>query len=125
MRNCPACGAEYTDKAVVCSDCQISLVDGPAPATSDQGVELVRWEPVHSPPDQVAAVMLQGVLDAEDIPVRVEEHTLAGYGPLLNALKAGSWGSILVPAEHAEEATRLIDDYLQGVAEGSDEDAED
>ena len=115
MRSCPSCGAEYTEKAVVCSDCQGTLVDGPAEVASGD-VELVRWERVHGPPDQVAAVMLQGVLEAHEIPVRVEANTLAGYGPLFSSLTADSWGSILVPAEHAEEATRLIDDYLQAIA---------
>ncbi len=126
MRSCPACGAEYTEKAVVCSDCQGTLVDGPADVASDDDVELVRWERVHGPPDQVAAVMLQGVLEAEDIPVRVEANTLAGYGPLFSSLKADSWGSILVPHEHMEEATRLIDDYLQSIADDaeSEEDAD-
>jgi hypothetical protein len=121
MRSCPSCGAEYTDKAVTCSDCQGTLVDGPADTAPDAEAELVRWERVYGAPDQVAAVMLQGVIEAEDIPVRVEANTLAGYGPLFSSMKADSWGSILVPAEHAEEATRLIDDYLQGLAE----DAED
>ena len=115
MRSCPACGAEYTDKAVVCSDCQASLVDGPAAATLDSAVELVRWERVYGPPDQVAALMLQGVLEAEEIPVRVEVGTMAAYGALRSSLKADSWGELFVPAERAEEATRLIDEYLEGI----------
>ncbi|MBT3267822.1 DUF2007 domain-containing protein [Candidatus Poribacteria bacterium] len=115
MRSCPACGTEYTDKAVVCSDCQASLVDGPAEATPDSSVEFVRWERVYGPPDQVAALMLQGVLEAEEIPVRVEASTMAAYGALRSSLKADSWGALLVPAERAEEATRLIEEYLQGI----------
>ncbi|MAF10148.1 hypothetical protein CMK11_06815 [Candidatus Poribacteria bacterium] len=114
MRSCPACGAEYTDKAVVCSDCQASLVEGPAASTSAT-VELVRWERVYGPPDQVAALMLQGVLEAEEIPVRVEASTMAAYGALRSSLKAEAWGALLVPAERAEEATRLIDEYLEGI----------
>ena len=125
MRSCPSCGAEYTEKAVVCSDCQGTLVDGPAEPASDSNVELVRWERVYAAEDQVAAVMLQGVLDAEDIPVRVEANTLAGYGLLLNS-KAESWGAILVPVEHAEQAALLIEDYLAGIdADDADADSDD
>ena len=126
MRSCPACGAEYTEKATVCSECQVTLVDGPAATAPDTDVELVRWERVYAAQDQVAAVMLRGVLEAENIPVRVEESTLAGYGPLLNAFKEESWGAILVPGEHAEEAALLIRAYMAGIdddaATGEDDD---
>ncbi|MEO2004060.1 MAG: DUF2007 domain-containing protein [Candidatus Poribacteria bacterium] len=125
MRSCPACGAEYTDTAIVCSDCQGTLTDGPAEVHADPSVEFVRWERVYGAPDQVAAVMLEGVLEAADIPVCVEAHTMAAYGPLPSSLKADSWGSLLVPAEDLDEAKRLIDDYLQGVAEGFADDGDD
>jgi Putative prokaryotic signal transducing protein len=63
--------------------------------------------------DEVEGEMLRGLLEGEGIPSMVRAHGISGRllaEPLLNP--QGSSGSLLVRAEHAEEARALLGETL-------------
>ncbi|MDA1191895.1 MAG: DUF2007 domain-containing protein [Candidatus Poribacteria bacterium] len=74
-------------------------------------VELIRWTSLTGVPHQVAAVMLMGVLEASDIPARLEEHTIPAYG-LPSIVRGDAWGEVFVPQEHLDDARSIMEEYL-------------
>jgi hypothetical protein len=68
---------------------------------------------VHTAGSEVEAVMLQGVLADAGIPVFLRSHVIPGYA----AAFPPGWGDLLVPAERAADARRLLADYLASLAE--------
>jgi hypothetical protein len=111
MPVCPVCRAEYVEGAVVCSDCQASLADErdlpAAPA-----VERAHWVRLVAVPNPVAGVMLSGVLEAADIPARLEERTIPAHGVIPSTWHEQGRGDLCVLEEHAERARLLIEEYL-------------
>ena len=124
MSFCPVCGAEYVESAVTCSDCPARLVEGDPPDTEP---EVITWERIAGVPNQVAGVMLLGVLEAASVPARLEEHSIPAYGAIPSTWSQESWGTLVVPQEHVAQASALIDEFIGQAAretvDGEDEDA--
>jgi hypothetical protein len=121
MPFCPSCGAEFVPGRVICPDCHISLTEEPLPVPE---VEQVKWEKVIGVENQVAGVMLTGVLQSAEIPVYLEERTIPAYGAVPSSWSEDSWGDLYVPHEYFDTASDLVADYLAQVALSSDPESE-
>ncbi len=122
MSRCPHCGADVNNVsttasqggASTCGECggaleQTRHEDAPAM------VERIDWVKAVGAPHPVAGVMLMGVLEAAEIPARLEERSIPAYGAIPSSWNEDAWGIIYVPAEYAAEATREIEAYLKAL----------
>ena len=120
MKYCPDCGAKYEDAVAACPKCREVLSDvDPARAGSPQVI--------HRVPDAAAGALLCGMLEHNGVHAILRSATLPGYGTVRRDWGTSAWGEILVPAREAEEAQRLILEYLQALESGGrvmDEDVE-
>lgn len=120
MKYCPECGASYDDEYAACPRCREILTDvDPARSGSPQVV--------HKVPDAAAGALLSGMLVHNGIHAILRSATLPAYGVVRRDWGTSAWGEILVPAQEAAEAQRLIAEYLQELERGgrvTDEDVE-
>jgi len=104
---CPSCGAEYRPGSLYCNDCRVALVrarpagiandaDAPDDASSDEPTDLVDMGQF----PRLHAQILRRRLESASIPVLVEWSGTA----------ADSFGTLLVPSEHAEFAHAVINE---------------
>jgi hypothetical protein len=112
MRYCVNCGSEYQDSVRECADCPGSaLVDAaamrqrglPLPGERDQR----RFVRVGSAEDPLTAEDYVQLLETQGIPVIAHAHR----GGSVDALTTGvvqDWWELLVPQEHAAQASALL-----------------
>jgi len=115
MPYCPKCGYEYEAGVKACPDCGEALVE----ALPEPG------EPVNEPlaavyeaPDEIMSVMVRDMLQDAGIPVAVQ----TGRVPWLDDVRFSATGfhsRLLVFESRAEEARRLIAEYLADVESGT------
>lgn len=116
MPFCPKCGYEYEPGVEVCPDCGEALVEA-LPAEEQEPVN----EPlvaVYEAPDEIMSVMVRDMLQDAGIPVAVQ----TGRVPWLDDVRfsaSGFHSRLLVFESRAEEARRLIEEYLADVESGS------
>lgn len=108
MPFCPKCRAEYVEGVDTCEDCHVPLVAELPPKDVPDYVELVEIQRV---PDEVAGVMMKGVLENSGIGVVLLPAKIAGY----NIKSTWYWGKLLVPKEDLEISRKLLDDYLNSL----------
>ena len=108
---CPECGKHWDAPTVACPECRDVLVDAPP---VESGPPVV----VHRVPDATAGALLAGLLENHDIPVRLRNATLPGYGDVRRDWGTSAWGELMVQPEHAEEARQLIAEYLAALERG-------
>lgn len=126
MSLCPHCGADVRANvkkfhallsgggASTCGECGGALEHArheDAPVL----VERIDWVKAVGAPHPVAGVMLMGVLEAAEIPARLEERSIPAYGAIPSSWNEDAWGIIYVPAEYAAEAAREIEAYLKAL----------
>lgn len=68
---------------------------------------------VYAAPDNIAAEMVRGVLEAEGIRAVIDKQVTDGYAQPLR-LAAGFWGEVCVAAQDAEVARAVLDAYEAG-----------
>jgi hypothetical protein len=112
MRLCPECRTGYEPAVVACKTCRVPLVD-PAEMPPAEGerewVELAEIRPV---PNSVSGAMWKGALESQGLHPVIRSNALPAYGEVMRDWSARAWGMLLVPAEEAEEATLVLDDFL-------------
>jgi hypothetical protein len=116
MPFCPQCGYEYRDGFSVCSDCGIELVEQkPEPKLKHHNERSVV---VFKAIDDVQAMTMKAVLESAGIPV-AEIADRSGVMDGLNVALSDEIYSRLVTIEsRAEEATKLIQEYLDAYQRG-------
>ncbi len=80
------------------------------------------WEVVHEISGELQAEMLRGLLEAQGIPVMLnQEGAGRAYG-----ISVGRLGQvqILVPSSHAESARSILNDYYAGIYEEEGDDSD-
>jgi Putative prokaryotic signal transducing protein len=124
MAYCPQCGTEYREGSPECIDCHVALRPGPLPAAVREPEQAlprdVKLIPVHIFSGGTAlmeAHLAKSWLESEGIPCVLPGETSVGMLPVLDV-------PLLVRQEDADEATRILKEYLESnAAEQNDEPA--
>ncbi len=121
MPFCPKCRAEYVEGVDMCEDCQVSLVAELPPKDVPDYVEIVELQRV---PDEVAGVMMKGILENSGINVILRAAKIPAYNGIASTWSTAYWGKLLVPKEDLETSRKILDDYLNSLeAEAVEEDS--
>lgn len=113
MAYCPECLTEYAEGSPECIDCHVGLRPGapPVPAVAarkfelPRDVKLVRVRVFSGPTAPVDAELARNWLESEGIPCVLPGENSAGLLPVLDV-------PLLVREEDAEEAARVLREYL-------------
>jgi hypothetical protein len=82
-----------------------------------QGEDLVV---VYHAPDQLSAEVVKSYLDDEGIPAVIESKMVAWMDGLMK-MGEGYWGNVVAPAEHAERAKLVVQAFLDGASQSTNE----
>ncbi len=69
---------------------------------------------VYKAPDMVAAHMVKGLLDNNNVPATIRSLQIPMYNDVA-MMQCNTWGEILVPKTYEEKATGIIKDYLESI----------
>ncbi len=69
---------------------------------------------VYKAPDMVAAHMVKGLLDNDNIPSTIRSLQIPMYDDVA-LMQCNIWGEILVPKSYAEKAAKIVKDYLESL----------
>jgi len=117
MPYCPKCGYEYLPTVQQCPDCGAALT--PEPPAEPQPIE----EPlvaVYEAPDEVREIMVRTVLQEAGIAATVQSGFDLAFDGLLG-VPSGHHSRLLVFESRAQEARRIIAEYLAEVETGEAE----
>jgi len=109
---CPQCGVEYREGFTECSDCQVPLLEGPAPPEApspfDPNLDLVV---VLETNDQIRLSMAKGLLDDAKIPY----FLLGEIATLVSDVDAflHKWVRVQVPRDREQEVRELLQPLLE------------
>jgi hypothetical protein len=117
MAYCPRCATEYEEDASECIDCHLPLRPGPPPASLLERNRRpmrgdVKLVPVHVFSGGTAvmeAELARSWLESEGIPCVLPGEASVGMLPVLDV-------PLLVCEEDAEEAKRILKEYLESDA---------
>jgi hypothetical protein len=98
-----------------CPDCGVK-VSPPPPAVAGDDREL-RTKVVYLAPDELTAITLQKVLEAEEVEAWVQSIQVPYYDGLIGMME-GYWGRLLVLEDQEAKARRIIEDYLRNLGPG-------
>ena len=73
---------------------------------------------VYRAPSMIAANMVKGLLENNQIPVLVRSLQIPMYNDVA-LMHCSVWGELLVPKTHEHQAADLIRDYLDSIEEDS------
>jgi len=114
MPHCPECRAEYEEGIERCTDCDVPLAPGGAPPD-----DWSDWEVVRSVGTDSEASLIAGLLEAEEIPVAVENirvHALPEtFGDLADV-------RVRVPSASLEAAEKVLAQHEKAFAGAADDD---
>jgi len=112
---CPKCRYEYETGVLMCSDCNMSLVDqlavGAAAAVTPDG----SWVVMGQVASQVKSEMAKGSLDSNNIPSMILSSSFGASGGTLGMMAGGHHGGgdvIMVPREYREDAEIILEAVL-------------
>jgi len=69
---------------------------------------------VYKAPNMIAANMVRGILENNDIPFTVRSLQIPMYDDIA-LMHNEVWGEILVPKKFRDQALKLIDDYCKNI----------
>ncbi len=118
MPFCPKCRSEYIEGVIICSDCNVLLIDELPPKDEVQYIELVELEKV---PNEISGVMMKGILENNGIDVILRPAKIPWYDGIANSWSAYYWGILYVPKEQAEISRKILDEYLASLDKEKDE----
>jgi hypothetical protein len=99
-----------------CPDCGVKVA--PAPGTAEAGEDReLRTRVVYLAPDELTAVTLQKVLEAEGVDAWVQSIQVPYYDGLIGMVE-GYWGRLLVLEDQETKARRVIEEYLRDLGPG-------
>ena len=116
MHLCPECRTAYEPAVVLCRSCRIPLVDPAEVPPTDGEREWVELVAIRSVPDAVTGAMWNGALQSQGLHSFVRSHAIPAYGEVLRDWTTRAWGTLVVPADEAVEATLVLDDFLATAA---------
>jgi hypothetical protein len=111
---CPACGVEYRDGFIECSDCRVALLAGTRPPEPEP---VPRFDPamdlvvVLETNDRIQLAMIKGLLEDAAIPFFV----LGQIATLVQDVDGflHKWVRVQVPRDREAEARELVGALLQ------------
>ena len=112
MPFCPKCRAEYIEGVDTCEDCQVPLVAELPPKDVPDYVDLVELRRV---PDELAGVMMKGVLENNGIEVVLWAAKIPGYDGIASTWSTYYWGKLLVAKDDLEISRKILDAYLSSL----------
>ena len=112
---CPNCGTGTTG-ADFCPDCGLKVGAGETCAPVAENRQL-RTRVVYKSPDELSALTLQRVLEAEGLECWVRSAQRSGVDTM-NAWVEGYWGEILVFEDQEEAARNVIEHHLRRLGSG-------
>ena len=113
---CPNCGTGTTG-AEFCPDCGIKIVAGAACTAAGAVDRALRPRVVYKSPDELTALTLQKVLEAEGIESWVRSAQRSGFDAMTHWVE-GYWGEILVFEDQEEAARNVIEHHLRRLGSG-------
>ena len=118
MPYCPKCKYEYQPGVSVCPECGEPLVVElpPEPAPEFVNEPLVA---VYDAPDEVMSIMVRDLLEDSGIPVAAQPGRAPTVLDGIDLSQHGFHSRLLVFESRADEARRLIADYLADVESGA------
>jgi len=114
-RSCPNCGLSSIE-GEFCPDCGVKVAPPPATEEPVEDREL-RTRVVYLAPDELTAITLQKVLEAEGVESWVQSIQVPYYDGLIGMVE-GYWGRLLVLEDQEARARRVIEDYLRNLGPG-------
>ncbi len=114
MPFCSQCNVTYKEAISICPDCQIDLVPQ---AAQTEISEYGDWYAIESVPNELAANILQSVLEDSNIPVYVRCHDVPNYGGVKGNATQSEWGDILVPTNLVPQARECLKAYFDSLKE--------
>ncbi len=113
--SCPNCGMTSIE-GEFCPDCGVKVSPVPEDGRPDQDREL-RTRVVYLAPDELTAVTLQKLLEAEGVDCHVQSIQVPYYDGLIGMVE-GYWGRLLVLEDEEPRARRIIEEYLRNLGPG-------
>ena len=107
MPFCPQCHAEYVEGKLECNECQIPLVAQLPPPDPPEQFSNTPTEVVYDAQDEVSALNVKDILEANGIPVWIRSFENVYYDGLMKTM-TGCWGRLWAPVEFADQARALI-----------------
>ena len=118
MEICPNCGMGSHDKGF-CLECGVkvtSMSSSPDQTKPAPDRELCT-KAVYKAPDELAALTVQKVLEAEGIRAWIQSIQIPWYDGIMKMVE-GYWGKVVVFEDEEEAAQRAIEDYLKSRGPG-------
>ena len=116
MNTCPHCGLGTLDEEF-CPDCGVRTGACTRDHRPPPGTRMLRRSVVYRAPDDVAAITIRKVLEAEGIEAWVESSPTHGLDALAGT-GDGFWGMVRVYEDQEADAVRSIERYLVSLSGG-------
>jgi len=124
MPFCPKCRAEYVEGVKTCPDCQVALVEKLPPKDDRSDEDYVEMVELREVPNEVAGVMMKGVLESGGITVILRAAKIPMYDGIASTWSTSYWGKLLVAKDELEMSRKILDDYLSSLETENTEEKE-
>lgn len=114
---CPNCGMGSHDREF-CLECGVKVMRPPVEEDTDESPDReLRTRAVYKAPDELSAVTLQKVLEAEGIAAWIRSVQVPWRDGIMKMVE-GYWGTVVVYEDEEEAAREAIEDYLKRLGPG-------